>query len=128
MLKLIFLEGANAEVLKMIAGENNVTVNQDGSIKVVDNADDLPHRSMNFEIKGQSGRKIRVFAPDAQVTNVGDVVYVRNDVIKYEVEIECFTDVDSNKLYSFIAPAEDASPSPGGGQGGGSGASPSPGP
>ena len=128
MLKLVFLEGANAEVLKMIAGENNVTVGDDGSITVVDNADDLPHRSMDFHIKSQAGRKIRVFAPDAQVTNVGDVVYVRNDVIKYEVEIECFSDIDSNKLYSFISPAEDAAAaSPGGAANAGTGVSPSPG-
>lgn len=113
ILKLTFLESANAEVLKMVAGEENVEVLDDGTLKVVDNAEDLPHRSMNFTIKGQSSRKIRVFAPDAQVTNVGDVVFVRSDIIKYEVEIECFTDPDANKLYAYISPHPDDAASSG---------------
>ena len=104
-LKVTFLESANLEVLKMIAGENNVT-ESGGKIKIVDNADELPHRAMAFQIKGSSGAKIRVFAPDAQVTNVGDVKFVRTDVIKYEATIKCFTDADGNKLYSFIDRAE----------------------
>ncbi|MCK7676359.1 hypothetical protein [Corynebacterium pygosceleis] len=105
-LKLTFMESANADVLKFVAGENNVT-EASGKIKIIDNADDLPHRCLNADIRGNAESKIRVFAPDAQVTNVGDVQYVRKDVIKYEVEIECFADSEGNKLYSFIDRAEE---------------------
>ncbi|CRH94722.1 Uncharacterised protein [Chlamydia trachomatis] len=103
------MEGANAEVLKMVAGENNVTVTGD-TIKVVENADELPHRSIAFTIKGGNGSKILVFAPDAQATEVGDVSYVRSDVIKYQVTLECFG-VDNTKLISLIKRAEDKKPS-----------------
>lgn len=106
-LKLTFMEAGNAELLKAIYGENNVTVNG-GKIRTADNADDLPHNSYAFEIKGKGDNRIRVFAPDAQVTSVGDVVFVKNDVIKYEVELECFTDEDNNKCYQFIDRAEEA--------------------
>ncbi|MCX7542298.1 hypothetical protein OS128_05155 [Corynebacterium sp. P5848] len=105
-LKTTFMEAANMEVLKMIAGEENVT-EAGGKIKVVDNANELPHRAMVFEMKGSAGKKVRVFAPDAQVTNVGDVKFVRNDVIKYEATIKCFTDADGNKLYSFFNVGEE---------------------
>lgn len=108
-LQVTFMEGANAEVLKMVAGENNVTVTGD-TIKVVENADELPHRSIAFTIKGGNGSKILVFAPDAQATEVGDVSYVRSDVIKYQVTLECFG-VDNTKLISLIKRAEDKKPS-----------------
>lgn len=99
-LQVTFMEAANAEVLKLIAGEKNVTVNAD-LITVVDNADELPHRSINFTINGGNGSKIRVFAPDAQVTSVGDVSFVRSGVIQYQATMECFG-VDGKKLVSLI--------------------------
>ena len=49
-----------------------------------------------------------MFAPDVQVTNVGDVSYVRSDVIKYQVTLECFG-VDNQKLISLIKRADDDS-------------------
>lgn len=104
-LQLTFMEGANGEVLKMIAGENNVTVS-DNTVRVVDNADELPHRSLAFYIKGGNGARILVFAPDAQVTEVGDVSYVRSDVVKYQATLECFG-VDNTKLISLIKRADD---------------------
>lgn len=106
-LQATFMEGANAEVLKMIAGDNNVTVKGD-TIRVVDNADELPHRSIAFYINGGNGSRILVFAPDAQVTEVGDVAYVRGDVVKYEATLECFG-VDNTKLISLIKRADDDS-------------------
>lgn len=104
-LKLTFMEAANAALLKAVYGTENVTISKAGGmekIKLVENADALPHNSYTFEIKGAEDAKIRVFAPDAQVTSVGDVTFVKNDVIKYEVELECFADEDNVKLYQFI--------------------------
>lgn len=114
-LQLTFMEGANGEVLKMVAGENNVTESA-GLIRMVDNADELPHRSIAFTINGGNGSKILVFAPDAQVTEVGEVNYVKSDVIRYQATLECFG-VDNVKLVSLIQRAEDAPVSDGGGEG-----------
>lgn len=104
-LQVTFMEGANGEVLKLIAGENNVT-ESGGTIKVIDNADELPHRSIAFYIKGGNGSRIKVFSPDVQVTEVGETNYVRSDVIKYQATLECFG-VDNVKLISLIKRAED---------------------
>lgn len=106
-LQVTFLEGANGEVLKMIAGENNVTIEGD-TVRVVDNADELPHRSIAFYINGGNGSRILVFAPDAQVTEVGETTYVRSDVVKYQATMECFG-VDNTKLISLIKRADDDS-------------------
>ena len=102
-LKTTFMEAANARLLKMIVGERNVIIRDGGAgITVINNADDLPHGALALEMKSGDGRKSRVFAPDIQVTSVGDVQFVKSGVIKYEVTMECFADVNDNKLYEFI--------------------------
>ena len=105
-LQLTFMEGANAAVLKRIFGEENVITDVDGNITIKDTAAELPHFSLNIEIKGSATKKIRLFAPDAQITETGDVTFVRSGVIQYQVTIECF-DVDDVKLYQFISDVVD---------------------
>lgn len=112
-LQMTFMESANADVLKLVFGAGNVTVSSDGTIQVVDNADELDHFSVSFAISGGGGSRIRVFAPDVQVTEVGEVSYVRSDVIKYQVTLECFG-VDNQKLISLIKRPEEATVSTGG--------------
>lgn len=99
-LQFTFLETANAEALKAVYGEENVTVTGE-KIEVKETAGELPHYSYLFQMKGGNGAKIRVFAPDAQVTSIGDVQYVKNNVISYQVTVECFA-VDNKKLVSYI--------------------------
>lgn len=100
-LQLQFLEGANIAVLKAIHGDNNVTVSGD-SITITDNADETPQRSYIFNIDGGNGRKVRVVAPDAKVTEQGDTVYNRSDVVRYDVTLDCRSDSQGNKLYVFV--------------------------
>lgn len=112
-----FMESANATVLKSVYGENNVKVDEAaGTVTVIDNADELEHLSLNAEMKGNKNRKIRVFAPDAQITEVGDVTFTRTGAIQYQVTAECFTDHENNKLYTFIDDV-DAAPAGEGGEG-----------
>lgn len=106
-LQVTFMEAANADVLKMIYGENNVREEGD-TLTLVENADELEHRSIAFYIKGGNNSRILVYAPDVQVTSVGDVSYVRSDVIRYQVTLECFG-VDNEKLVSLIQRADDDS-------------------
>ena len=98
VVKFTFLEAANANVLRAVYGADNVTI-EGRNITVADAAGELPHFSFVGELNGGEGKKGRVFVPDAQVTSVGDITFQKDDVIKYEVEIECFA-VDNKK---FIA-------------------------
>ncbi|MGV0434179.1 phage tail tube protein [Corynebacterium ureicelerivorans] len=107
MFRLTFLEAANANVLRFTHGPENVTV--DGtSITVAEAAGELPHFTAAFDMRGGDGKKMRVFIPDGQVTSVGDVSFVKNDVIRYEVEIEAFSDADGKKAYLFTEVPEGA--------------------
>ena len=63
-----FLELGNAEVLKLIYGEENVEVSDD-QIQVKKNSQVLPHKTWVIEVfdKG-ADRKIRLVVPDGQIT------------------------------------------------------------
>lgn len=100
-LQMTLKEAGNAEVLKLIAGDDNVTINGD-SITVDDTADELPHRCIQIDIRSSATSKVRLFAADAQVTAVGDVVFVRGNTIEYQVTFELFPDVNDVKLRQFI--------------------------
>lgn len=99
-LQFTFMEAANAAVLRRVYGDDNVIVSGE-TVTTTETADELPHFSLNAEIKGSASKKIRLFAPDAQVTEVGDVNFVRSGVIQYPVTVECF-DFDNVKLWQFI--------------------------
>ena len=105
-LQLQFLEAANGAVLKTVHGDQNVTLGDNGAITVKENAAETPEKSFIFEING-GGRRVRVVAPVAKVTEQGDTVFSRSDVIRYDVTITCFPDSAGNKLYIFYGPLSD---------------------
>lgn len=109
MLKLTLMESSNANNLKAIYGEDNVTV-AGNAVTVKVNADELPERSLAFKMKTGKDKSVDIFAPIAQAISVGDVTFVRSDVIKYEVEFECFPDEDGTKMIQiFNRPEGDSS-------------------
>ena len=110
VVKFTFLEAANADVLKAVYGKDNVKI-EGKNIQVADAAGELPHFSLVAEMNGGEGKKARIFVPDGQVTNVADITFKKDDVIKYEVEIECFA-VDNKKFIAhFEVPEATDSPS-----------------
>lgn len=91
-----FLETLNADVLKAVYGDSNVTTTPGGpaagtlhAVKV--NSDTLPRKAFVFEVKDGDAR-IRIHVPDGQVTEVGEIVYSDSDVIGYQVTVEAFRD------------------------------------
>ena len=102
-LQATFLESANAEVLKIIAGDDNVIVDAvAGTVHVKETADDLPHRAVAFEIKGNGDTSARVFSADSQASAIGDVTFAKAGIISYQVTFECYADVSGAKLHTFF--------------------------
>lgn len=104
--KFTFLETLNADVLKAVYGDDNVTTTaatiSTGTLhEVAVNSSTLPHKSYVFEVK-DGDAKIRIYIPDGQITEVGDVTYSDGEVVGYEVTVECFADELSNKAYKFL--------------------------
>lgn len=101
-----FLESANAEVLKAIKGEDNVTVTpasaeHGGQITIHETADMLPRAAYVFDMKDGDAR-IREYVPDGQIAVSSDVTFVHSDVIRYQVTIEAFPNADGVKAMTFI--------------------------
>lgn len=101
-----FLETLNADVLKAVYGESNVTTTaatvSTGTLhKVLVNAQTLPHKSYVFELK-DGDAKIRIYVPDGQITEVGDITYSDSEVIGYQVTVEAFADASGNKAIKLL--------------------------
>lgn len=101
-----FLETLNADVLKAVYGEDNVTTTaatvSTGTLhEVAINSSTLPHQSYVFEVK-DGDAKIRIYVPDGQITEVGDITYSDSEVIGYQVTVEAFADELGNKAYKFL--------------------------
>lgn len=101
-----FLETLNATVLEAVYGEDNVTTTPGsptaGTLHEVQiNAATLPHKSYVFEVK-DGDAKIRIYVPDGQITEVGEITYSDSEVIGYQVTVEAFADELGNKAYKFL--------------------------
>lgn len=104
-----FLESTNADVLKLIHGEDHVTVGA-GSVTVEHTAKMPPRQAFILDMLDGDTR-IREVIPDGQLTTSGEVQFVHSDVIRYAVEIEAFPVDGEVKAFSYI----DSESSDGGG-------------
>ena len=95
-----FLESANADVLKLIHGEENVTIT--GNKVKVNHTSKMPVRQSYVLDMADADTKIREYVADGQLATSGDVTFVHSDVIRYEVTIEAFPDESDVKAISFI--------------------------
>ncbi|MCG7610343.1 hypothetical protein [Mycobacterium sp. CnD-18-1] len=112
MIELVFLESLNANVLKAIHGDSNVTVVAANSahgeiVETRKNATRLPHMSWVVDTidssLGTSGNpaRFRDYIPDGQIVETGDVKKVHTDTIEYSVTIEAFEDENGEHMYSW---------------------------
>lgn len=100
-----FLESLNANVLKAVYGDANVTTTaataSTGTLQAVKiNSGILPHKSFIFEVK-DGPAKVRIVVPDGQITEVGEVTYSDSEVIGYQVTVEAFQDSAGNNSYKY---------------------------
>lgn len=94
------IETLNSDVLKTVYGEDNVTTtaatSSTGTLHAVRvNSDTLTRQAFVFEVKDGDAR-IRIYVPNGQVTEVGEITYSDEDVVAYEVTVEAFRDSSIN--------------------------------
>lgn len=101
---LTLLESSNADVLKAVYGEANVTVTgtaPDQKIAVKHNELELPAEVWVFDmLMGKKTR--RIVLPNAKITSTGDVSYVDSELISYEIEIDAMPDASGNVAYEYV--------------------------
>lgn len=98
-----FAELGNPDVLKLIYGDDNVTVAGDGSIEITQNSKVLPHKSFAIEVL-DGNTKVRKFIPDGQITETGELQMTHSAIMSTEVTLEAFADAQGNKVYTTQTP------------------------
>lgn len=99
------IEALRREVNAEVFGEPNVeeipaTATHGRIMRVVMRADVLPHRARNIEI-ADGDKRVRIWLPDSQITETGDVTYADNSLIAYPVTVEAFADENGIKAYKW---------------------------
>lgn len=102
-----FYELGNPEVLKLIYGDDNVTVGDDGAVEITQNSKVLPHKSFCIEVL-DGDKKIRKFIPDGQITETGELQMTHSAVMGIEATVEAFADSKGNKVYTTQSKATPA--------------------
>lgn len=107
-LTMSLLETSKPAVLQFVYGQDNVTVNTDGSIKWKDTGEILPRGVFVVDTLHNNGsdtpRIHRKIYGDAQfVDRSGDHVYNNSDPLSFPVVVKAykFTDADGTKTYSL---------------------------
>lgn len=101
--KLTFLEALNADVLKTVYGDTNVTVNaQASTISVTSNVAALEDHVYVIDIAMRGGALKRIVIPQGELSELGDIVYKDDEAVGYEVTLECMPDANNNTHYEYI--------------------------
>lgn len=102
------VESRNAEVLKSVFGEGNITVTvgsqpdgSDSSIVIRHNEQEPPMSVWVFDMK--AGKDRRIVIPRGALSDVGDITYADKDLIAYQVSIDALPDESGNSAYEYIA-------------------------
>ena len=106
--KIVLIESKNADALKAIYGDTNVTGTAETGITIKANSKDREPGVWVDDMELSGNFKKRIVIPDGRVTAVADVAYVDNDVIKYEVTVSALPDSTGNTHYEYIIGATGA--------------------
>lgn len=102
---LTLIESLNPNVLKTVYGDAHVTVGQNGMITVQASADQLPSNAYVIDMQLKGGAMKRVYIPNGDIKETGEVVYKDDEPIGYEITISALPDTNGISHYEFIQPA-----------------------
>ena len=99
------IEALNDEVLKAYFGDDNVSGALATGLTVTVNKKDLTDHAWVVDMVLNGNTAKRIVIPDGCVTERGDVVYVDDDVIGYNVTITAYPDSSGNTHYEYLKTA-----------------------
>ncbi|QJC22007.1 phage tail protein [Arcanobacterium buesumense] len=101
-----FIQALDADVLKEIFGEANVT-DSDGTLTIKHNSKEMPYRVFVIEMLMTGGRVKRIVIPKGKITSVGAQTYKDGEVVAYPVTLSCAPDKDGNTAIEYISTVEE---------------------
>lgn len=100
------LEAKNADTLKAVYGDANVTADADGNITVHANSSQQPDCAWVIDMALKDGTLKRIVIADAGVSSVGDITYADGSAVGYQTTISAMPDgnADTHIEYIYTAP------------------------
>ena len=114
-MKLKLIEALNPEVQKAVYGSDNIEGTLESGITIKSNAKEAEEGAWVIDMALRENTMKRIVIPDGKVTQVGDIVYVDNDVIGYDLTITCLPDESGNTHYEYLVRVPNTSTLPIGG-------------
>lgn len=93
----------NQYALAETYGDDNVTVDDSGTLTVLHNNKERGQKVYVFEILMNYNRVKRIVVPMGKVTEVGDVTYASGEPIGSELTLSALPDADGNTATEYIA-------------------------
>lgn len=95
------------QALKNYFGEENVSVTEadgeHGTETIAKlNGEELPVKSWYFKMK-DGKRRLLIFVPHGQVTEQGEIQFVKTDAVKLPVTLSTYPDEDGNNVYIYTS-------------------------
>lgn len=100
---MTLLESMNQDVLKVVYGSTNVTVDGSGNITVKATAADIPSGSWVIDMVLKGGRAKRIVIPNGTISELGEIVYKDDDAVAYPITITDVPDSSGVYHYEYIA-------------------------
>ena len=97
------IEVLNADVLKAVYGDDNVTGTLETGITVKANATEPEEAVWVVDMVMRNGVLKRIVLPDAKISEIGDIVYKDDEAAGYEITLKAMQDSAGQTHYEYIA-------------------------
>lgn len=98
-----FISSLNPEVRKMVYGNSNVTGSAMATgYTIKANSTDLEECVYVFEMIMTGNIACRIVIPKGKPKEIGEVTYVDNDAVGYDVTLGCTADSSGNTHYEYL--------------------------